>query len=221
METNIDNNWLTFKVKRFCISLQSGNRSYIYLTISHQIFRLSRDHEVLWFVKFKRTILKYVTFLTLWVTGVKLDRKICTLRWNTGYEAETYDVVIVISQTPQADPEARAQPSFKNLYTLKFRCLFVASSVISVASLLKAAATLVLASAMMMVRSDASTYGKWKLEVINLWLEIPKLLIISSRMWNIGYNLHFLWSTIYLTFGWTSTLVVSPFFREINFRAKC
>ncbi|RMX59022.1 hypothetical protein pdam_00025422, partial [Pocillopora damicornis] len=66
------------------------------------------------------------------------------------YEAETYDVVIVISQTPQADPEARAQPSFKNLYTLKFRCLFVAVSVISVASLLKAAATLVLASAMMM-----------------------------------------------------------------------
>ena len=94
-------------------------------------------------------------------------------------------------------------------------------SVISVASLLKAAATLVLASAMMMVRSDASTYGKWKLEVINLWLEIPKLLIISSRMWNIGYDLHFLWSTIYLTFGWTSTLVVSPFFREINFRSKC
>ena len=39
-----------------------------------------------------------------------MDRKICTLRWNTGYEAETYDV-IVICQTPQADPEARAQPS--------------------------------------------------------------------------------------------------------------
>ena len=96
-----------------------------------------------------------------------MDRKICTLRWNTGYEAETYDVN-VICQTPQADPEARAQPSFKNSHTLKFRRLFVAVFVISVASLLKAAATLVLALAMMMVRSDASTYDKWKLEVINL-----------------------------------------------------
>lgn len=56
------------------------------------------------------------------------------MRWNTGYEAETYDV-IVICQTPQADPEARAQPSFKNSHTLKFRRLFVAVSVISVASL--------------------------------------------------------------------------------------
>ena len=87
------------------------------------------------------------------------------------------------------------------LHTLKFRRLFVAESVISVASLLKAVATLVLASAMMMVRSDASTYDKWKLEVINLWLEILKLLIISSMMLFIGYDLHFLWSTIYLTFG--------------------
>ena len=62
----------------------------------------------------------------------------------------------------------REHSRLKNSHTLKFRGLFVAVSVISVASLLKAAATLVLASAMMMVRSDALTYDKWKLYVINL-----------------------------------------------------
>lgn len=69
---------------------------------------------------------------------------------------------------PRQIPRREHSRLFKNSHTLKFRRLFVAVSVISVASLLKAAATLVLASAMMMVRSDASTYDKWKLEVINL-----------------------------------------------------
>lgn len=45
-----------------------------------------------------------------------------------GYEAEIHDDVIVRSETPQAAPKARVQPSFKNWHTMKFRCLFVAFS---------------------------------------------------------------------------------------------
>lgn len=38
-----------------------------------------------------------------------------------GYEAEIHDDVIVRSETPQAAPKARVQPSFKNWHTMKFR----------------------------------------------------------------------------------------------------
>ena len=50
------------------------------------------------------------------------------MEYKQGYEAEIHDEVIVRSETPQAAPKARVQPSSKNWHTLKFRCLFFAVS---------------------------------------------------------------------------------------------
>ena len=70
--------------------------------------------------------------------------------------AETYDDVVFRKDTPQAKPNVETQP-YKDSDTVKHNPLFFIASVIAVASLLTALATLVLAVAIMTARSEAST----------------------------------------------------------------
>ena len=70
--------------------------------------------------------------------------------------AETYDDVVFRKDSPQAKPNVETQP-YKDSDTVKHNPLFLIASVIAVASLLTALATLVLAVAIMTARSEAST----------------------------------------------------------------
>lgn len=58
----------------------------------------------------------------------EISHHLLWMEHKQGYEVEIHDDVIVRSETPQAAPKARVQPSFKNWHTMKFRCLFVAFS---------------------------------------------------------------------------------------------
>ena len=70
--------------------------------------------------------------------------------------ADTYDSVVFRKDTPQAKPNVETQP-YKDSDTVKHNPLFFIASVIAVASLLTALATLVLAVAIMTARSEVST----------------------------------------------------------------
>ena len=70
--------------------------------------------------------------------------------------AVTYDSVVFRKDTPQAKPNVETQPH-NDSDTVKHNPLFLIASVITVASLLTALATLVLAVAIMTARSEVST----------------------------------------------------------------
>ena len=93
-----------------------------------------------------------------------MDTKIEIGQENIYFEMEskkednvvTYDSVVFRKDTPQAKPNVETQP-YKDSDTVKHNPLFLIASVIAVASLLTALATLVLAVAIMAARSEVST----------------------------------------------------------------
>ena len=93
-----------------------------------------------------------------------MDTKIEIGQENIYFEMEskkegnvvTYDSVVFRKDTPQAKPNVETQP-YKDSDTVKHNPLFLIASVIAVASLLTALATLVLAVAIMTARSEVST----------------------------------------------------------------
>ena len=70
--------------------------------------------------------------------------------------AVTYDSVVFRKDTLQAKPNVETQP-YKDSDTVKHNPLFLIASVIAVASLLTALATLILAVVTMTARSEVST----------------------------------------------------------------
>ena len=70
--------------------------------------------------------------------------------------AVTYDSVVFRKDTPQAKPNVETQP-YKDSDTVKHNPLFLIASVIAVAWLLTALATLILAVAIVTARSEVIT----------------------------------------------------------------
>ena len=72
------------------------------------------------------------------------------------HNAVTYDSVVFRKGTPQAKPNVETQP-YKDSDTVKHNPLFLIASVIAVAWLLTALATLILAVAIVTARSEVIT----------------------------------------------------------------